>query len=148
MTILECCRAEVITASPEATAHEVARLMGESGVGSVVITGADDCPLGIITDRDLVLRVLAESLDPKKVRAKDIMTGDLLVVEDGTGIYEAVRCARAEGVTTPAHRGLRRKAGGDTHRRRYRPPSRRRAPLRDRYHTGRVSLIPGSVPED
>jgi len=98
MTILECCRAEVITASPEATAHEVAILMGESGVGSVVVTGADDCPLGIITDRDLVLRVLAESLDPKKVKAKDIMTGDLLVVEDGTGIYEAVRCARAEGV--------------------------------------------------
>ncbi len=42
MTILECCRAGVITASPEASAHEVARLMGEAGVGSVVVTGADD----------------------------------------------------------------------------------------------------------
>jgi signal-transduction protein with cAMP-binding, CBS, and nucleotidyltransferase domain len=98
MTILECCRAEVITASPEATAHEVARLMGEAGVGSVVITGPDDCPLGIVTDRDLAIRVLAENLDGKKVKAGDIMTGDLLVVEDGTGVYEAVRCARAEGV--------------------------------------------------
>lgn len=98
MAILECCRADVVTASPDATVSDIARLMDESNVGSVVITSADRCPVGIVTDRDLVTRVMAKNKDPKKTAISEVMTEDPIVVNDGTGLYEAMQCVREEGV--------------------------------------------------
>jgi len=97
MTILECCRAEVITAPPEAKVSEIASLMAESNVGSVVIT-TDDCPVGIVTDRDLVCRVMATGKDPEKTRISEVMTKDPVMVLDDTGLYEALQCVSREGI--------------------------------------------------
>jgi signal-transduction protein with cAMP-binding, CBS, and nucleotidyltransferase domain len=97
MTILECCRAEVISAPPEAKVSEIATLMAESNVGSVVIT-TDDCPVGIVTDRDLVCRVMAIGKDPKKTQVSEVMSTDPVVVLDETGLYEALQIISREGV--------------------------------------------------
>jgi len=98
MTVFECCRRAVVTASPEASVREVARLMSESNVGSVVIMTDDCCPMGIVTDRDLVTRVMAPDRNPKTTRIREVMTTDLVVVEDGTGLYEALQCVREKGI--------------------------------------------------
>jgi CBS domain-containing protein len=98
MAVGEICRSEVITAAPGISAAEMARLMADANVGSVVITTDDDRPVGIVTDRDLVVRVLAEHRDPKATLVEDIMTTELVLLEEGTGLYDAVRCARDEGV--------------------------------------------------
>jgi signal-transduction protein with cAMP-binding, CBS, and nucleotidyltransferase domain len=98
MTVAECCRMDVVTASPGAKVIDVARLMEDSNVGCVVITGDDNCPVGIVTDRDLVVRVMAAGLDPGKTSISDVMTEDLVLVEDGTGLFEAMQCVREEGI--------------------------------------------------
>jgi len=54
----------VVTATPEASALSVARQMRDNRVGSVVIVDSADCPVAMITDRDLTLRVFAEGVDP------------------------------------------------------------------------------------
>ena len=52
----------VVTAEPERTVREVAELMRERNVGSVVLV-ADDKPVGFVTDRDLTLSVIADGRD-------------------------------------------------------------------------------------
>jgi CBS domain-containing protein len=54
----------VVTARPESGAAEVARLMRDHRVGSVVIVDHGGAPVAMVTDRDLALRVFAEGLDP------------------------------------------------------------------------------------
>jgi signal-transduction protein with cAMP-binding, CBS, and nucleotidyltransferase domain len=97
MTVLECCRRDVVTASPDAKVSEVAELMGDSNVGCVVITN-DQCPVGIVTDRDIVTRVVARGRDPKKTEINEVMTRDPVVVEDGTGLFETMQFFRDEGI--------------------------------------------------
>ena len=58
---------------PDATAQEAASLMGELDVGSLPIGSPDDLK-AVITDRDLLYRVLAEGKDPKRTRALDVAT--------------------------------------------------------------------------
>jgi CBS domain-containing protein len=52
--------ASVVTADPGATALEVAQLMRDHNVGSVVVVGAEGSPVAMVTDRDLAVRILAE----------------------------------------------------------------------------------------
>lgn len=73
----------VVTAVPETTAADAARLMRQHHVGSLVVvdSGAGSGrPLGIVTDRDLVLAVMAEGLDASLFTVGDIMSTDLATV--------------------------------------------------------------------
>ena len=67
--------------------------MEDKNVGSVIIT-RDERPIGIITDRDLVLRVTAREKDPQRTCAQDIMTREPFVVSDEAGIFDVIECAR------------------------------------------------------
>jgi len=53
MGLVKCCREQVVAVSPDTPAVEVARVMGEKNVGSVVIVTGDNRPVGVLTDRDL-----------------------------------------------------------------------------------------------
>lgn len=65
----------VETADPETPVTELAEDMASAGVGSIVVT-AEHRPVGIVTDRDLAVRVLAEDVDPATLVAADVMTED------------------------------------------------------------------------
>ncbi len=67
-------RPHVDTAAPDETAHAVADRMRQRNVGTVIVVDADRRPVGIVTDRDLVTRVLADRRDPKEVTVAEIMT--------------------------------------------------------------------------
>ena len=91
MRVEEFARSEVVTASPDAPVRDVARSMLDRSVGSVVIV-ADDEPVGIVTDRDLAVRLLVEegpanvfdgNVDPADLTAADVMTSAPLVVAVG-----------------------------------------------------------------
>lgn len=91
MKVEEFARSEVVTASPDAPVRDVARSMVDRSVGSVVIV-EDGEPVGIVTDRDLAVRLLAEEgdetvfsggRDPTDLTAADVMTVDPLVVAVG-----------------------------------------------------------------
>ncbi len=88
MPIQELARNDVVTAKEEASINRLARLMREEDVGSVVITNGGS-PTGIVTDRDLTTRVLAEERETDELRAKDVMSEDLCSVSPDSGFYEA-----------------------------------------------------------
>ncbi len=77
-----------MTAPSDQTAGNLATVMREEGVGSVIIE-ADDEPVGIVTDRDLVLQVLEPREDPTGVTAEDVMTETLVTVQGDDGVFEA-----------------------------------------------------------
>jgi signal-transduction protein with cAMP-binding, CBS, and nucleotidyltransferase domain len=97
MPIEDLAREDVVSASPETSIPELARRMRDESVGSVVITD-DDSPTGIVTDRDLAIRVLAEEAEPTDQTAADVMSTDLCVVGPDAGFYEAAREMSENGV--------------------------------------------------
>jgi CBS domain-containing protein len=60
---------DVVTASPEATVRETAGLMRERNVGCVVLVDSDGRPVGLLTDRDLAITVVADARDPDEAAA-------------------------------------------------------------------------------
>jgi CBS domain-containing protein len=97
MSLADCIQTDVVTASPKDSVCDIAELMERRNVGSVVIT-RDDCPIGIVTDRDLVIRVTARGKDPRLTNAGDIMTRDPVTVREDLGIFDMVNCARDSGI--------------------------------------------------
>jgi len=88
----------VSTVRPDATAREVARALGEAAVGCVVVESADGKPVGIVTDRDLAVRVVARDLDPDAARASEVMSGSLLCVDGGESLQRVVAAMSEWGV--------------------------------------------------
>jgi CBS domain-containing protein len=72
-------------ASPDAKVMEVVRMMDEKNVGCVIIVERQ-VPVGIITDRDIVIRVLKEDRDPKTLAVREVMTEKPTVIEDNKEI--------------------------------------------------------------
>ena len=64
MQLQEIMTTGVITAAPESSAAKVAQEMRDRNVGSVVVVDPDGSPAGMVTDRDLAMRVLADETDP------------------------------------------------------------------------------------
>lgn len=77
-----------MTAHRDQSAGNLATVMKEEDVGSVIIEDNDE-PVGIVTDRDLVLQVLEPREDPTEVTAEDIMTATPTTVQADEGVLEA-----------------------------------------------------------
>ena len=85
------------TLERSANATEAARLMRDQDVGSVVITDGDQVH-GILTDRDIVVRGIAEGRSPDEIQVGDICTGDLTTLGPDDSIDEAIRLIRDEHI--------------------------------------------------
>jgi CBS domain-containing protein len=90
MFVRDIMSVNVVTMSPDATIFDVAILMAKIDIGSVLITDKDR-PLGIITESDIVRRVITAEKDPKSTAARDIMSSPIIHVEPGTALTEAMR---------------------------------------------------------
>lgn len=90
MPIEDLAREDVVSASPETSVPELAQQMRDENVGCVVITN-DNTPTGIVTDRDLTTRVLAEETASNDQTAEDVMSTDLCAVGPDAGFYEAAQ---------------------------------------------------------
>ena len=100
MPIGELSIREVIIASRETSVLAAAKLMRQHHVGDVVITdetGGRCLPVGIVTDRDIIMEVLAQDLDAATLSVGDIMTGDLTTVRDSEGVLRTIQLMRAKG---------------------------------------------------
>lgn len=86
-----------VTGSIGETASEIARKMAESRVGSVIIL-QDSKPIGLVTDGDLVIKVLAKDRKPTSMIAKEILTKPLRTVTDDDDVTEAARRMRRYGM--------------------------------------------------
>ncbi len=96
-----CCR-EVVVARPDEPVLEAARRMRDEHVGSLVVVEGEPselCPVGIVTDRDIVVQVLARSADVvNKLDVGDLMTRELAAVTEDATIDSAVATMRQRGV--------------------------------------------------
>lgn len=94
MTIRTVCNHEVITVKEDATVFEAAQLMRNHHVGDVVVVKENQgklTPVGIVTDRDLVIEVVATALDCKVITVSDIMVRHLSVLEESAGVFETIQ---------------------------------------------------------
>ena len=78
---------EVVTAVPDSTVMEAAQLMNARGIGAVPVVESGAL-IGIFTERDLMRRVVAEGLDPREVRLRQVMTPDPLTARVETPVTE------------------------------------------------------------
>ena len=101
MTAGELCNREVVFAYRGTRLVEAARLMREHHVGSLVVVVdrlSERVPVGILTDRDIVLAVVARELDPRSLTVGDVLNADLLAVREQDGIADVLRLMRQRGV--------------------------------------------------
>ena len=80
----------VISLGPAATVREAAGVMTRANCGSVLVMEPPDALLGIVTERDLMTRVLAKGLDPEHTVLRDIMTHNPLCVPPTMLVSDAV----------------------------------------------------------
>ena len=97
----EYCNREVVVTHATTSVRETARLMRHHHVGDVVVADKRDgrtVPVGIVTDRDLVVEVLAEEVAVEEVTAGDIMAADLAVAEENDDLWDTLLRMRFRGV--------------------------------------------------
>jgi len=83
---------------PEATMlDEAAQAMRDQGIGDVVVTSGPTM-VGLVTDRDIVIRAIAENMPPKKTTLGSITAHELIMVEQSATVDEALQAMRDRGV--------------------------------------------------
>jgi CBS domain-containing protein len=101
MLLNEICTPDVVYCSADSTALAAARLMRERHVGDVVVVdepNGDQVPLGVVTDRDIVVEVIARELDPAKVTVREIMRTPVVVAQATEEVSQAVERMKVHGV--------------------------------------------------
>jgi signal-transduction protein with cAMP-binding, CBS, and nucleotidyltransferase domain len=101
MRVGDFCIRDVVQCPRDASALELSQLMRESHVGDVVVVDQPNgkkIAVGIVTDRDLVIEVMAKERDPALITAKDLMGGELVTVGEGNDVYETAELMRDRGV--------------------------------------------------
>ena len=91
MLVKDVMTSPVVTVNEAAPSNKIAKLMDENKLGCVIITNKAKKPVGIITERDLVKRVLSKNVVPDTIKAGEIMTSPLVTIEPDATISEAAR---------------------------------------------------------
>ena len=101
MPVSEICNREVVVVQRNDTALEAAKLMRQHHVGDVLVVEDRNgvrVPVGIVTDRDLIMEIMAPELDDAVITVGDIMAKELVTVKESTGIFEAIQYMRQKAV--------------------------------------------------
>ncbi len=91
MLVKDVMSSPVVTLNEKEPVTKVAQLMEKYDLGCIIVTGKDGKPLGIITERDLVRRVLAKNRPRYKLAAKNVMTAPLITIDPDETLSEASR---------------------------------------------------------
>ncbi|MGE5339359.1 MAG: CBS domain-containing protein [Gemmatimonadota bacterium] len=101
VTVRDLATMQVVSVQPQTTLAECAQIMRNQHVGSLIVVddkGRRDNPVGIVTDRDIVIESVAVDLDPKTLTAGDVMATPLATVNDSDDILDALARMRERGV--------------------------------------------------
>jgi CBS domain-containing protein len=99
MPIVDYCRRNPCTATVGESVREATRRMDARGVGCVVVIDAENRPIGMLTDRDVVMKVLRRRRDPDATTVGEVMQGEeLSSVPSDAGVERAVRRMHVDGV--------------------------------------------------
>lgn len=98
MTVGRICSRITYLAERGESVQAAARRMQKENVGTLIVVDARSRPVGIVTDRDLALGVVARGLDPRVATVEQVMTPDPSCVPEETAIESAVETMRGLGV--------------------------------------------------
>jgi len=101
MLLKSICTLEVACCGPQTTVLAAARLMRDRHTGDLVVVAGDDervAPLGVITDRDIVVEVLGKGLDPATTTVTSIMRTPVVIANEGEDTSQALERMRHHGV--------------------------------------------------
>jgi CBS domain-containing protein len=101
MAVGEICNREVVIAEKTLSVVDAAQLMRKHHVGDLVVVdekGGRKHPVGIVTDRDIVVEVVAAGVTPDALKVGDIMGAEVATVRESEGLFEALRFMRDKGV--------------------------------------------------
>lgn len=94
MCIATICQEAVDVVLPGDTAYQAAERMHQRTVGALVVVDRDNEPIGIVTDRDLMIRVLAAGRDPHTTTVREVMTAPVKTIEITGKITDALATMR------------------------------------------------------
>jgi len=101
MSVGEICNRDVAVVKEGESALDAALLMRRFHVGDLVVVeeeGGQRIPVGILTDRDIVIEAVAEDVNSKDLRVGDIMSSDLMTVNEDEDVIDTVKMMRAKGI--------------------------------------------------
>jgi CBS domain-containing protein len=96
-SIREIMTADPQTVSSDATLEEAAREMQSDDIGAVLVTDNGDVA-GILTDRDIVVRAVAEGRDPSSTKVADVATRDVKTLTPDSSVDDAIKLVREQNV--------------------------------------------------
>lgn len=98
MPVRDYCNMNVICCEADASVSQVAALMRRHHVGDVVVVDADQpglrVPIGIVTDRDILVETISLDIDAKLFTAGDLMTSPVTSIKEEAGLFEAIGLMR------------------------------------------------------
>ncbi|MFC1602000.1 CBS domain-containing protein [Pseudomonadota bacterium] len=101
MNVGEICNRKVIICHPDDSIHQTAKLMRDHHVGDLIVTERREdelIPIGILTDRDIVIELLAEEVDLDSVSCADVMCNDLITARENDEILVTIELMREKGI--------------------------------------------------
>jgi CBS domain-containing protein len=101
MSVGHYCKREIVTVTPQDSIVGAAKLLRQHHVGCLVVVEEKDGitkPVGILTDRDLVIEVIAAEVSPDDIAVGDIMSYELLTAWESDTIWETLQRMRVKGV--------------------------------------------------
>lgn len=101
MNVGELCIREVVITNKENSISEVAALMREYHVGDVIIVehrNDEKIPVGILTDRDIIIEIIAKNVDINSINAGDAMSFELLTAHEEDDVFDLIKKMQTKGV--------------------------------------------------
>jgi len=89
-TVYEVMTPNVVTITPDQSVESAARIMANHGISSIIVFDGVD-PVGILTEKDILTRIVAAGHDPRKISVAEIMTSEIVACTPDTSIEEACR---------------------------------------------------------
>ncbi len=100
MSIGDFCNRTAVVANREQTIQEAAILMRQHHVGDLIVIEGNGrtIPVGIVTDRDIVISVVAQGLDINVLTVGDVMGQNIVTAREDQGVFETVQQMRTRGI--------------------------------------------------
>ncbi|NTW17501.1 MAG: CBS domain-containing protein [Syntrophaceae bacterium] len=101
MPVGEICNREVVIINKKEGILDAAKLMRDHHVGNVIVVEEKEgvvIPVGILTDRDIVVELIAKEVPLDSVVLEDVMSADLVSVQENMGIWDTIQCMRSKGI--------------------------------------------------
>lgn len=100
MGIEAICNRDIVFVTQDESVQQAAELMRNYHIGDVVVVGdaVARIPIGMVTDRDIVVGVVAKGIDPVRLRVGEVMSDRIITAREGDGEYETLQHMSRTGV--------------------------------------------------